>query len=367
MKKYYLILSALAIFTIFQSCEKLEGPFYSLEGCTDTIAFNYNADATDEDNSCCYIAGCTNPIALNYDSLACWNIEDSCIFENGVIAGCTDLLASNYNPEANEDDGSCIAYVKNVLIEDFTGHTCPNCPDAAIELEAIHSLYGDQIIGMAIHVSNSFARPYPESQAPSFQYDFRTQWGDDWDASNAFAISVSGLPRGMVNRTGYPDNHKLGKNEWLARVDEELIKPADFGINIESNSTDITIKTKALTEISGSYNLVVCLTESYIINWQKDGQESIEDYEHNHILRTVLIDELLSSSNTLSAGETIEKNIPYNLSSLEEYNINYSMNTAFMGNGNAGGWDAENISIVAYIYNTDNKEILQVNEVHLND
>ena len=43
------------------------------------------------------------------------------------------------------------------------------------------------------------------------------------------------------------------------------------------------------------------------------------------------------------------------------------MNTAFMGNGNAGGWDAENISIVAYIYNTDNKEILQVNEVHLND
>ena len=50
---------------------------------------------------------------------------------------------------------------KKVLIEDFTGHLCPNCPDAARELDAIHDIYGDQIIGMAIHVSKSFARPYP--------------------------------------------------------------------------------------------------------------------------------------------------------------------------------------------------------------
>ena len=53
---------------------------------------------------------------------------------------------------------------KKVLIEDFTGHLCPNCPDAARELEAIHDIYGDQIIGMAIHVSTTFARPNHPSQ-----------------------------------------------------------------------------------------------------------------------------------------------------------------------------------------------------------
>ena len=50
---------------------------------------------------------------------------------------------------------------KKVLVEDFTGHLCPNCPDAARELEAIHDIYPGQIISMAIHVSKSFARPYP--------------------------------------------------------------------------------------------------------------------------------------------------------------------------------------------------------------
>ena len=110
----------------------------------------------------------------------------------------------DYNSYVNPD--------KKVLIEDFTGHLCPNCPNAARELEAIHDIYGDQIIGMAIHVSKSFARPYPASQAPSFQYDFRTNWGDELDSY--YGISAMGLPRGMVNRIGFPDNHKLGKDEY---------------------------------------------------------------------------------------------------------------------------------------------------------
>ena len=38
------------------------------------------------------------------------------------------------------------------------------------------------------------------------------------------------------------------------------------------------------------------------------------------------------------------------LKCLEEYNINYSANTAQLGNGNAGGWDIDNLSIIAYIY-----------------
>jgi hypothetical protein len=44
-----------------------------------------------------------------------------------------------------------------------------------------------------------------------------------------------------------------------------------------------------------------------------------------------------------------------------------SNNTAEFGNGNAGGWDTGNLSIVAYIYNTITKEIVQVEEVHLNN
>ena len=254
---------------------------------------------------------------------------------------------------------------KKVLIEDFTGHICPNCPDAARELDAIHDIYGDQIIGMAIHVSKSFARPYPASQAPSFQYDFRTQWGDNWD--DFYGISAMGLPRGMVNRIGYPDNHKLSKDEWATEVTNELNKEVDFGIDINTTINSITISSNVLNNVNGDYNLVVCLTESNIINWQKDGQENVENYIHNHVLKSVLTDENLSNSTSYIAGEQIETLINYDLATLEQSNMDYSTNTAELGNGNAGDWNASNMSIIAYIYNTTTKEIMQAEEAYLNE
>jgi hypothetical protein len=51
----------------------------TVEGCMDETAFNYNPDATEDDGSC---------------------IE--------VVLGCTDSGAWNYNPLSNTDDGSCV-------------------------------------------------------------------------------------------------------------------------------------------------------------------------------------------------------------------------------------------------------------------
>lgn len=262
------------------------------------------------------------------------------------------------------DTNSYINPDKKVLIEDFTGHLCPNCPDAARELEAIHDIYGDQIIAIAIHVSKSFARPYPASQAPIFQYDFRTSWGTSWD--DFYGISNAGLPRGMINRIGYQnDSHKLGKDEWASKVGLELKKEIDFNISITSDTNNITIFSTLENDLINNYNLVVCLTESEIENWQKDGQENIANYQHNHVLRTVIYDDKLSNQSQFSSGEVIENSFNISLSELEQDNIDYSKNIAELGNGNAGGWNSDNLSVIAYIYNTLTKEIVQVEEVHL--
>ena len=143
-----------------------------------------------------------------------------------IIVSC-DVVESPYMTNPDPAPNVTVAdTIKKVLIEDFTGHLCPNCPDAATELEAISDAFPGQIIGMAIHVTKSFARPYPASQAPNYQYDFRTQWGDEWD--NFYGISNVGLPRGMINRTGYQDDlHRLGKDEWATTVVDELIKPVN--------------------------------------------------------------------------------------------------------------------------------------------
>ena len=85
-------------------------------------------------------------------------------------------------------------------------------------------------------------------------------------------------------------------------------------------------------------------------------------YEHNHILRTVIYDNKLSILQNFEVGEIIENTFQISLSQLEKDNIDYSTNTAELGNGNAGGWNTNNISVIAYIYNTTTKEIVQVEE-----
>ena len=40
---------------------------------------------------------------------------------------------------------------KKILLEDYTGHKCGNCPRAAEKAEELKEIYGDQLIPIAIH------------------------------------------------------------------------------------------------------------------------------------------------------------------------------------------------------------------------
>ena len=102
-------------------CDENEIP-----GCTDSSACNYNATATDDDDSCTFIDGicetCENGVVVDNDADndgICDEV-DICpndfendsdgdgICESDEIAGCQDATACNYNEFATDDDGSCI-------------------------------------------------------------------------------------------------------------------------------------------------------------------------------------------------------------------------------------------------------------------
>ena len=92
-----------------------------VEGCTDPNAFNYDPTATVDDGSCSYDCICAEiyvPVC-GYDHLTgeyvtfsneCEAARSTCGM--GIGHTCTDPEATNYDPEATDDDGSCIVILE---------------------------------------------------------------------------------------------------------------------------------------------------------------------------------------------------------------------------------------------------------------
>ena len=78
-------------------------------GCTDSLYFEYESIAPIDDNSCLtlIVQGCTDQDYLEYSDTANFN-DGSCL--NLIELGCTDSVALNYDVIANIDDGSCYVF-----------------------------------------------------------------------------------------------------------------------------------------------------------------------------------------------------------------------------------------------------------------
>lgn len=84
---------------------------------------------------------------------------------------------------------------RSVLIEDFTGQRCVNCPNAADEIHSLQQEYGeDMIIAVGIHGGPMAVWPNPERGIVGLA----TETGDNYNTY----WKVEQWPMGMVNRGG---------------------------------------------------------------------------------------------------------------------------------------------------------------------
>jgi len=245
-------------------------------------------------------------------------------------------------------------YGKRALLEDYTGHFCPNCPDAAEKAALVDSIYGDKVIIVAVHSNDYFSKP-----RPNLPEDFRTEAGTAW--YNFFGIATAGLPNGMVNRANFPQNaHIVYHDLWPSKVAYTLsqIPEIEIEINSKYDTTNQkltgTVTTKFLKTIKKKLMIQLLITEDSIIAPQQNHNEIVANYVHRHMLRDVVNGIWGQQLTNGISANTVDSEITYN--------FNYTLKQNFPPDTPGINW--RNASLVVFVYDSENYEILQANQVH---
>lgn len=240
-------------------------------------------------------------------------------------------------------------HIKRVLLEDYTGHTCVNCPSAALSTHNLKGQYGDKLVVIAVH-AGFFAKP---SNTGNYTYDFRTPAGTDWD--NYFGIGAIGNPNGMVNRRKINNTYVIAPSGWSNAVAGMVAETPQIDIQIINEySTDgkklcTHVQTQFLQAIDKNLKLIVALAEDSIVAPQKNNDPLVGTtpeilyYVHMHALRGTITS---TWGTAIAAFGTVN---PTSISNSFVYQL-------------ADNWIPANCRVVAFVYDDDTKEVLQAAE-----
>lgn len=238
-----------------------------------------------------------------------------------------------------------------VLVEEFTGVQCVNCPDGSNKLQELLDVHGDKLVTISIH-GGGFAVPLPESH-----YDFKTDDGNELlPYLNAPNNGPIGYPSAIINRKWFAgqQDRMLFLNEWAGFIAAELQEAPKVRIDMTKNynttnrELQVDLDLFFFEAIDNDVNISIVITEDDIVDYQKDTNGKVPDYVHKHVLRDVIT--------TNYRGDLVASNVPANGS----YSFNYKYVLP-------DTWHSENCHIVAFVNRNDGGtlDVLQATQAHL--
>ncbi|MGZ3882679.1 MAG: Omp28-related outer membrane protein [Bacteroidia bacterium] len=252
---------------------------------------------------------------------------------------------------------SAVSGFRKVLVEDYTGHTCGNCPRAAEKADGMIASLQDSVVVIAVHAGTAFAPPFP----PEYPDDFRTDVGADWDTY--FGMSQAGLPKGGVNRASNP--FPQSKDNWPGLAALSLHKPQTAVMNVTTHFDpaslylSVFVKTKFKAAFANDVRLSVVIIEDSIVGHQKDynppagaalvppSPDERADYRFDHMLRGALNGSWgdIAKAKPIAVNDSVSNSITC-------YKVQNVKNTNY-------------VSVVVFLYDDGTKEIIQVERVRI--
>lgn len=288
---------------------------------------------------------------LSYLSASCLILLASCkekdvLINFGLKEGITDTtyMASVEAPQN-----------RNVLIEEFTGASCTNCPAGHDVVKSLIASNPGRVVALAYHTNDAGAIYQPvDKKGVKSIYDFRTE-----EATNIGKVIYEGLqsiPTAGFDRTKVGTSLLVNRTQWANETNKRLLVPPSVNMYLTSeykaDEKKVSVKLKVVyaTDVSTKNSVNLGLVESKIIDAQEFSDRIEVNYEHNHIFRKSFTPyngyPVLDSIATKKAGRVYE------------YNYVFTPDEK---------WNLDNCYLVAYmnISETGNKEILQAIEVKL--
>ena len=265
--------------------------------------------------------------------------KDDVFHEGDVfVYGVPDIVPNE--PELPEEPGESGGFIttKCVLLENYRGVRCTNCPAADEIALNLQKQYNHKVIVLSVHAG---FLSVPVGGYPNF----KTTEGDAW--YNFFGFEWN--PTGTVNRKLNGGSYGYQSAEWTDAVATTLQEKATVAMasNVEYDEATRNLKvdviSKALVELPDTYSLTVCIMEDSIVGRQLLPSGDDENYVHRHVFRKTLNGTWGEELNTtvLAPKDQVKKS--YSVTLDEAYNANQCY-------------------VIAYVANTDTKEVLQVIE-----
>lgn len=252
------------------------------------------------------------------------------------------------------------ALTQNVLIEDYTGQYCGNCPRAAHMADSLHQRYPGRVLVTEVHVTDYFAAP----RLPHFPIDFRVPVVSQL-VDQTFDLSNRGLPQGAVNRTLFAaaSNDPVATYSlWPAVVTAQLALAPTVELratplfNKVSRKLTLKVATKYLTAQPGrTMRLGVIVVEDSLIGAQKDyrlnrvqfPEQTDDAFVHHNVMRAAL-------TGTFGTQQVVG---PTAGQQFGDY-LGFQMPGASV-------WNDRKCSVIVYVADANTRQIVQATQVKL--
>lgn len=259
--------------------------------------------------------------------------------------GC-DIVEEPYSLPLVPSDTGQTARIQRILIEDYTGFQCGNCPEASEIANGLKMQYPERIVVLSVH-AGFFAEPTKEHPE-----DYRTTIGEEWNSF--FGIDRLGYPNGMVNRQEFQGKRVIRPSEWPQAVLQLLDHTPPLDLRLRANYDSLTRRVTVFVEAEyyedqdpDNY-LGVYIVEDSVIGYQLDYRRTppdVEDYVHRHMLRS---------------GITGAWGIPVSQQPISAGTVYRDTLSAILD----PEWKAHHCSIVAFVHKyPSGYQVLQVTEV----